>query len=89
MDLAVKDIVSNPSKGEMKKGDLAGVQVYKFRHLKEQMLLAKIATYFPIDEEFSLDYCTSFKKIISECIENKEDFYNINILDYFLFLLKY
>jgi hypothetical protein len=24
----------------MKKGDLAGVQVYKFRHLKEQMLLA-------------------------------------------------
>jgi mRNA-degrading endonuclease YafQ of YafQ-DinJ toxin-antitoxin module len=40
LDLAVKDIVSNPSKGEMKKGDLAGVQVYKFRHLKEQMLLA-------------------------------------------------
>jgi len=23
----------------MKKGDLAGVQVYKFRHLKEQILL--------------------------------------------------
>jgi mRNA-degrading endonuclease YafQ of YafQ-DinJ toxin-antitoxin module len=40
LDLAVKDVISNPLKGEMKKGDLAGIQVYKFRYLKQQMLLA-------------------------------------------------
>jgi mRNA-degrading endonuclease YafQ of YafQ-DinJ toxin-antitoxin module len=40
LDLAVKVIVSNPLKGEMKKGGIVGVQLYKFRHLKEQMLLA-------------------------------------------------
>lgn len=40
LDLAVKDVISNPLKGEMEKGDLAGIQVYKFRYLKQQMLLA-------------------------------------------------
>ena len=40
LDLAVKDVIHNPLKGEMKKGDLAGIQVYKFRYLKQQMLLA-------------------------------------------------
>ena len=40
LDLAVKDVIKNPLKGDMKKGDLAGIQVYKFRYLKQQMLLA-------------------------------------------------
>jgi hypothetical protein len=40
LDLAVKAIISEPFAGEMKKGDLLGVQVYKFRHLQQQMLLA-------------------------------------------------
>ncbi|MBP7943261.1 MAG: type II toxin-antitoxin system RelE/ParE family toxin [Polynucleobacter sp.] len=40
LDSAVKQIISEPFIGEMKKGDLLGVQVYKFRHLQQQMLLA-------------------------------------------------
>lgn len=40
LDLAVKLLIENPLVGEMKKGDLAGVQVYKFRFQKQQMLLA-------------------------------------------------
>ena len=40
LDSAVKEIISEPFAGEKKKGDLLGVQVYKFRHLQQQMLLA-------------------------------------------------
>jgi len=40
LDSAVKSIIADPSKGEAKKGDLSGIQVLKFRHLKQQMLLA-------------------------------------------------
>lgn len=40
LDGAVKSIMVEPFKGEAKKGDLSGIQVIKFRHLKQQMLLA-------------------------------------------------
>jgi mRNA-degrading endonuclease YafQ of YafQ-DinJ toxin-antitoxin module len=40
LDSAVKSIIADPFKGEMKKGDLSGIQVIKFRHLQQQMLLA-------------------------------------------------
>ena len=40
LDGAVKSIMAQPFKGEAKKGDLSGIQVIKFRHLKQQMLLA-------------------------------------------------
>lgn len=40
LDFAVKELVKNPKLGEMKKGDLAGIQVYKFQFQKQQMLLA-------------------------------------------------
>lgn len=40
LDEAVKRLLANPLLGEMKKGDLAGIQVYKFRYLRQQMLLA-------------------------------------------------
>ena len=40
LDSAVKAIISEPFAGVMKKGDLLGVQVYKFRHHQQQMLLA-------------------------------------------------
>jgi mRNA-degrading endonuclease YafQ of YafQ-DinJ toxin-antitoxin module len=40
LDSAVKSIISDPFKGEMKKGDLSGIQVIKFRYLRQQMLLA-------------------------------------------------
>lgn len=37
---AVRAIVANPAIGEEKKGDLAGVHVYKFPLNRQQMLLA-------------------------------------------------
>lgn len=40
LDKAIKTIVDNPSVGEEKKGDLAGVFVYKFRMAEQLVLLA-------------------------------------------------
>ncbi|GAO36667.1 hypothetical protein SCT_2077 [Sulfuricella sp. T08] len=40
VDEAVAAIVANPELGEAKKGDLAGVFVYKFQCIKQQCLLA-------------------------------------------------
>ena len=40
LDIAVRKIVKDPSIGNMKTGDLAGVQVYKFKHKTLQYLLA-------------------------------------------------
>lgn len=36
----MKSIISDPFKGEMKRGDLSGIQVIKLRYLRQQMLLA-------------------------------------------------
>ncbi|QQR49571.1 type II toxin-antitoxin system RelE/ParE family toxin [bacterium] len=40
LDVAVSTILANPLVGEMKKGDLDGLQVYKFRMVNQLMLLA-------------------------------------------------
>lgn len=40
LDQAVKDIVKEPSIGQMKKGDLNGVRVYKFKMTNQLTLLA-------------------------------------------------
>ena len=40
LDGAVKSIISDPSIGGMKVGDLQGIQVYKFKSKKQQILLA-------------------------------------------------
>ncbi len=40
LDRAVKKLAQNPSIGEAKKGDLAGVFVYKFKITKQTSLLA-------------------------------------------------
>jgi len=40
LDSAVKTIMANPSVGDMKKGDLNGVQVYKFKMVQQLTLLA-------------------------------------------------
>jgi len=40
LDEALRAIVANPGIGEMKKGDLAGVQVYKYRVKVQLVLLA-------------------------------------------------
>jgi mRNA-degrading endonuclease YafQ of YafQ-DinJ toxin-antitoxin module len=40
LDNAIKTIAENPYVGEMKKGDLNGVRVYKFKMVKQLTLLA-------------------------------------------------
>jgi mRNA interferase RelE/StbE len=40
LDEAVKSILSDPTIGDMKVGDLQGIRVYKFRSKKQQILLA-------------------------------------------------
>lgn len=37
---AIQDIVDNPDIGQTKKGDLAGIQVHKFKMVGQLMLLA-------------------------------------------------
>lgn len=40
LDDAVHDVLENPEIGQSKKGDLAGVCVYKFKMCKQETLLA-------------------------------------------------
>ncbi len=40
LDSAIREIVSDPSLGQMKTGDLATVQVYKYKYKAQQYLLA-------------------------------------------------
>ena len=43
LDEAVKTVIADADLGELKKGDLAGVRVYKYRFNREQILLAYAA----------------------------------------------
>lgn len=61
---------------------------YREINAKEQILLGKIAILYPPNEEHNNDFITALEKILINCVENKEDFYKINILDYILFLTK-
>ena len=40
LDKAIKAIVKNTELGQLKKGDLAGVRVHKYKHTNQQYLLA-------------------------------------------------
>lgn len=40
LDDAIRHIISNPETGELKKGDLSGVRVYKFKMQKQLTLIA-------------------------------------------------
>ncbi len=40
LDAAIKFLTSTPEAGELKKGDLAGIRVYKFRMISQLTLLA-------------------------------------------------
>ena len=52
LDKAVKILMRNPRAGDMKKGDLNGVRVYKFKMVHQQTLLAYI--YNENDESLTL-----------------------------------
>lgn len=62
LDQAIKDIVRNPSIGEMKKGDLSGIQVYKFKMVKQLMLLA-------------YEFCDDKVELILLALGTHENFY--------------
>ena len=40
LDIAVKAIINDLSIGQMKIGDLAGIQIYKYKHHSQQYLVA-------------------------------------------------
>jgi mRNA-degrading endonuclease YafQ of YafQ-DinJ toxin-antitoxin module len=40
LDMAIKELAANPLLGELKKGDLSSVRVYKFSMVHQQALLA-------------------------------------------------
>lgn len=61
---------------------------YKELTSKQQLTLAKADIMFPIENEDSSDYSKIVKEVISNCIENKEDFYKLNVIEYLLFLTK-
>ncbi|MEE8343050.1 MAG: type II toxin-antitoxin system RelE/ParE family toxin [Gammaproteobacteria bacterium] len=42
LDRAIRKLIKNPGAGQLKKGDLAGVRVYKFKLKTQQYLLAYI-----------------------------------------------
>ena len=50
LDDAIKTIIDNPAIGQVKIGDLTGVQVYKYKHKAQQYLLA----YRFVEEELIL-----------------------------------
>ncbi|HHA19079.1 MAG TPA: type II toxin-antitoxin system RelE/ParE family toxin [Methylophaga sp.] len=52
LDKAVRAIMSNPSIGEMKRGDLAGIQIHKYKLNTKQYLVA----YKYIDDELLLTF---------------------------------
>jgi mRNA-degrading endonuclease RelE of RelBE toxin-antitoxin system len=43
LDEAIRFVIADADAGELKKGDLAGVRVYKYRFNREQLLLAYAA----------------------------------------------
>jgi len=52
LDKVVKIIMSDPSIGDMKIGDLTGIQVHKYKHNTQQYLIA----YQYIDNELVLTF---------------------------------
>lgn len=62
LDEAIKAIIKNPSIGEMKKGDLNGVQVYKFKMVNQLTLIA-------------YDFNAHKKQLILLALGSHENFY--------------
>lgn len=60
VDMAINAVIDNPGLGESKKGELAGLLVYKFKVNKQQKLLA---------------YTYDKKNIVLAAIGSHENFY--------------
>ncbi len=44
LDKVIREIVVSPNIGDLKKGDLQGIRVYKFKMINQEYLLAYIAS---------------------------------------------
>ena len=67
IDEQIKKIIDNPTIGEIKKGDLAGISVYKFKHNRQLYLLSyelKINTLYLYTIGTHENYYKSLKKIL-------------------------
>ena len=67
LDEAVKSVFNDPTIGDMKVGDLQGVQIYKFKSEKQQILLA----YEVIDSTlylYTFGSHENFYRKIPDCI---------------------
>jgi len=61
---------------------------YREINSREQFLLAKFASLHPYGKENDIDFFIALNKIILNCVENKKDLLELNIVEYILFLLK-
>jgi len=52
LDNAINELIKNPLLGELKKGDLAGIRVYKFKMVHQLTLLAYV--YDELEEKLLL-----------------------------------
>ena len=52
LDKALKEIINDPSIGDLKVGDLAGIQVFKYKHKAQLYLIA----YEDIDDKLILTF---------------------------------
>jgi len=70
---AVEDICANPSIGEAKVGDLAGIWVYKFKFNRQEYL---IAYKLPTQEEQDQSICIELLLIDFYKVGSHENFYD-------------
>jgi mRNA-degrading endonuclease YafQ of YafQ-DinJ toxin-antitoxin module len=62
LDNAINHLIENPLLGELKKGDLAGIRVYKFQMVRQLTLLAYV-------------YEESESKLLLHALGSHENFY--------------
>lgn len=61
---------------------------YRDINSKEQLILAKSNILLPLVDENLVEYSRILKKTILNCVENKNDFLKLNLIDYILFITK-
>lgn len=61
---------------------------YRELNTKEQFSLAKFSVLYPYGKENNMDFSVALKKVIENCVENKEDLFKLDIIEYILFLTK-
>lgn len=65
IEQAIEKLTKHPKLGELKKGDLAGVRVYKFMMVKQEVLLAYIYEDTPPAAHITLLFCDTRENFYS------------------------